>query len=100
MEQVKSTKTSPANLGLTFVYAALSKKTIALEHLRVVNSCTPALYTCAQITTFKISPMIDCIRKEPEYEEFLKNAEIRYQEEHDKVENLLHAEGVLISSTK
>ncbi|MCX6220712.1 MAG: helix-turn-helix domain-containing protein [Bacteroidia bacterium] len=100
MEQNKTTKKAPPNLGLTFGYAAIGKKAKALEHLRVVNSCAPSLYTCTQITVFKISPMIDCIRNEPEYEEFLKNAEIRYQEEHDKVEKLLSDEGILISSQK
>jgi len=95
MDQNKTTKKAPPNLGLTFAYAAIGKKAEALEHLRLVNNCTPSLYTCAQITTFKISPMIDCICKEPEYKEFLKNAEARYLEEHDKVEKLLRTEGVL-----
>ena len=71
MEQNKTTKKAAPNLGLTFGYAAIGKKEKALEHLRVVNSCTPSLYTCAQVALFKISPMIDCIRNEPEYEEFL-----------------------------
>jgi TolB-like protein/AraC-like DNA-binding protein/tetratricopeptide (TPR) repeat protein len=100
MEQNKSMKKAAPNLGLTFGYAAIGKKAKALEHLRVVNSCPPSLYTCAQITILKISPMIDCIRNEPEYNEFLKNAEVRYQEEHDKVEKLLSEEGILISSKK
>jgi hypothetical protein len=44
--------------------------------------------------------MVDCIRNEPEYKEFIKNAEARYLEEHDKVEKLLRAEGLLESSPK
>jgi tetratricopeptide (TPR) repeat protein len=96
----KPNEVSPPNLGLAFIYAARGNKAKALEYLRVVNRCTPFLYTCAQITGFKISPMVDCIRNEPEYKEFLKNAEARYLEEHDKVEKLLRAEGVLISSKK
>ena len=100
IELNKPTEVSPPNLGLTFIYAAQGKKAQALECLRVVNRCAPFLYTCAQITGFKISPMVDCIRNEPEYKEFLKNAETRYLEEHNKVENLLGAEGVLISSKK
>lgn len=94
----KPNEVSPPNLGLVFIYAALGKKAKALEHLRVVNRCTPFLYTCAQITGFKISPMVDCIRNRPEYQEFLKNAEARYQVEHNKVEKLLRTEGILISS--
>jgi len=42
--------------------------------------------------------MIDCIRKEPEYLEFLKNAEDRYMDEHDKVEKLLRTEGIINTS--
>jgi tetratricopeptide (TPR) repeat protein len=100
MEQNKTTKKAPPNLGLTYAYAAIGRKEKALEHLRLVNGCPPSLYTCAQITTFKISPMIDCIRYESEYKEFLKNAEVRYLEEHDKVEKLLASEGILLSSEK
>lgn len=98
IELNKPTEVSPPNLGLAFIYAAQGKKAQALEYLRVVNRCAPFLYTCAQITGFKISPMVDCIRNEPEYQEFLKNAEVRYQEEHNKVEKLLRTEGDLISS--
>jgi tetratricopeptide (TPR) repeat protein len=100
IELNKPKEVSPPNLGLTFIYAAQGKKAQALECLRVVNRCPPFLYTCSQITGFKISPMVDCIRNEPEYKEFLKNAETRYLEEHNKVEKLLRAEGMLISSNK
>lgn len=100
INQNKQKEVSPPNLGLAFIYAALGNKAKALKHLRVVNRCTPFLYTCAQITGFKISPMVDCIRNEPEYQKFLKNAEVRYQEEHKKVEKLLSKEGVLISSSR
>jgi len=94
----KPTKKSPPNLGLTYIYAGLGNKAKALEYIRVVNNCPPFLYTCSQIALFKISPMVDCIRKEPEYLEFLKNAEARYQEEHNQVEKLLSAEGILNAS--
>jgi tetratricopeptide (TPR) repeat protein len=100
IELNKPTKKSPPYLGIAYIYAALGNKAEALKYLREVNSCPPYLYTCAQIKLFKISPMIDCIRYEPEYKEFLKNAEARYFEEHDKVEKLLRAEGVLNSSSK
>ena len=100
IEQNKPTEISPPNLGLAFIYAAHGEKAKALEHMRAVNRCTPFLYRCAHITGLKINPMVDCIRNEPEYKEFIKNAEVRYQEEHNKVENLLRTEGVLISSKK
>ena len=100
IEQNKPTEVSPPNLGLAFIYAARGEKAKALEHMRAVNRCAPFLYRCAHITGLKINPMVDCIRNEPEYKEFLKNAEARYLEEHNKVENLLRTEGVLISSGK
>ena len=100
IEQNKPTIICSANLGLTFIYAAIGEKEKALKHLRVVNSQPSYLYLCSQISRFKISPMVDCIRNEPEYKEFLKNAESRYLKEHNKVERLLQAEGLLISTNK
>lgn len=98
IELNKPTEVSPPNLGLAYIYAARGEKAKALEHMRAVNRCAPFLYRCAHLTGLKINPMIDCIRNEPEYKEFLKNAEARYQEEHDKVEKLLRNEGILNSS--
>ena len=100
IEQNKPTEVSPPNLGLAYIYAARGEKAKALEHMRAVNRCAPYLYRCAHLTGLKINPMIDCIRNEPEYKEFIKNAEARYLEEHNKVEKLLRAEGMLISSDK
>ena len=100
IEQNKPSIICSANLGLTFIYAAVGEKEKALRHLRVVNSQPSYLYLCSQISRFKISPMVDCIRNEPEYKEFLKNAEARYLEEHNKVEKLLRREGLLISSNE
>ena len=100
IEQNKPTEVSPPNLGLAYIYAARGEKAKALEHMRAVNRCAPFLYRCAHITGLKINPMVDCIRNEPEYKEFIKNAEARYLEEHNKVEKLLRAEGMLISSNK
>ncbi|HAQ19690.1 MAG TPA: hypothetical protein DCR40_10730 [Prolixibacteraceae bacterium] len=100
IEQNKPAILCAANLGLTFIYAARGEKAKALKHLRVVNSRPSYLYISSQITRFKISPMVDCIRNEPEYQEFLKNAETRYLEEHNKVERLLRTEGLLESTGK
>lgn len=100
IEQNKPAISCAANLGLTFIYAAIGEKEKALKYLRIVNSQPSYLYLCSQISRFKISPMVDCIRNEPEYKEFLKNAESRYLKEHNKVERLLQAEGLLISTNK
>jgi TolB-like protein/AraC-like DNA-binding protein/Tfp pilus assembly protein PilF len=100
IKQYKPTEISPPNLGLAFIFAALGEKAKALEYMRAVNRCAPYLYRCAHITGLKINPMVDCIRNEPEYKEFIKNAEARYLEEHNKVEKLLQTEGILITSDK
>ena len=100
IEHVKPAVSCAANLGLTFIYAGIGEKEKALEHLRVVNSRPSYFYNRSQITRFKISPLVDCIRNEPEYGEFLKNAETRYLEEHNNVEKLLRAEGLLETSIK
>ncbi|MDP3642175.1 MAG: helix-turn-helix domain-containing protein [Bacteroidota bacterium] len=100
IEQNKPMEISPPNLGLAYIYAALGEKAKALEYMRAVNRCAPFLYRCAHITGLKINPMVDCIRNEPEYKEFIKNAEARYLEEHNKVEKLLRTEGILITSGK
>lgn len=100
IELNKPSKLYLMHLGLTYSYAGDGEKTKALEQLRILNSWDSNLYSCSQITGFKISPLLDCIRKEPEFIEFLKNAETRYQEERRKVEKLLRAEGILDSSGK
>jgi TolB-like protein/AraC-like DNA-binding protein len=100
IELNKPSKLYLMHLGLTYCYAADGEKTKALEQLRILNSWDSNLYSCSQITGFKISPLLDCIRKEPEFIEFLKNAEARYQAERRKVEKLLRAEGILDSSGK
>jgi TolB-like protein/AraC-like DNA-binding protein/Tfp pilus assembly protein PilF len=100
IELNKPSKLYLMHLGLTYSYAGDGEKTKALEQLRILNSWDSNLYSCSQITGFKISPLLDCIRKEPEFIEFLKNAEARYQEERRKVGKLLREEGILDSSGK
>jgi TolB-like protein/AraC-like DNA-binding protein len=100
IELNKPSKLYLMHLGLTYSYAADGEKAKALEQLRILNSWDSNLYSCSQITGFRISPLLDCIRKEPEFKEFLKNAETRYQEERDKIQKLLHEEDLLASSGK
>lgn len=100
IEQIKQSESNLLHLDLVYIYAAVGEKAKALKHLHLLNSLDSKLYFSSQITEFKISPMLDCIRNEPEYKEFLKNAESRYLKEHNKVERLLQAEGLLISTNR
>jgi hypothetical protein len=57
-------------------------------------------FTVFRIKDFKNCTMLDNIRQEPEFAEFIKEAEARYLKEHDKVEKLLGQEGILYSMLK
>jgi hypothetical protein len=53
--------------------------------------------TIFRVKDFKNCTMLDNIRHEPGFAEYLKEAEARYHIEHDKVERLLVQEGILSS---
>jgi hypothetical protein len=48
------------------------------------------------VMLLKKFPMFDNIRSEPEYQDYLMEAEKHYLAEHGKVEELLRKEGILI----
>jgi TolB-like protein/AraC-like DNA-binding protein/Tfp pilus assembly protein PilF len=87
-----------AYLVLAKIYSARDEKAKALEYLKKVNESMGSVILRTQDS--KNCAMFDNIRQEPEFIEFLKNTEARYQEEHNKVEKLLRAEGILDSSGK
>jgi hypothetical protein len=55
-------------------------------------------FTIIRIKDYKNCTMLDNIRREPGFEEYLNEAAAKYKKEHDKVEELLRKEGILISS--
>ena len=100
LEQNKTSKSCDIHLRLTYIYAARGEEAKALEHLRIINTCDSKLYACLQISQCKLSPMLDCIRQEPEFIRFLKNAEARFLEDHNRIEKQLHEEGIIDNSVK
>jgi tetratricopeptide (TPR) repeat protein len=85
-----------AHLTLAKIYSVLGEKEKALENLQKVKDCMG--FTIIRIKDYKNCTMLDNIRQEPGFEEYLNEAAARYKKEHDKVEKLLRKEGILISS--
>lgn len=84
-----------ANMVLTKIYSARNENAKAMACLKnVKNSMHLSIF---RIKDFKNCTMLDNIRHEPGFEEFLKEAEARYKKEHDNVEQLLRKEGILAS---
>jgi tetratricopeptide (TPR) repeat protein len=80
---------------LTCTWAARGNKEKALENLRLLRKNYRA--TDLQVVTFlKYFPMLDNIRNEPEFQEYLKEAENHYYAEHKKVEKLLREKGIIM----
>jgi TolB-like protein/AraC-like DNA-binding protein/Flp pilus assembly protein TadD len=87
--------TCRAYLALVKIYAARNEKAKALEYLQKVKDSMGSAFF--RIKDFKNCTMLDNIRNEPGFAEYLKEAETRYRNEHDKVEKLLSQEGILNS---
>ncbi len=66
----------------------------ALGYLRELRNNYPA--SDLQVVTFlKLFPMFDNIRNEPEFQDYLREAENHYLSERQKVEKLLKEEGII-----
>ena len=87
--------TCMANMILAKIYSARDEKAKALEYLMKVEDNMGSAFF--RIKDFKNCTMLDNIRHEPGFAEYLKDAEDRYQKEHDKVAKLLRQEGILSS---
>jgi TolB-like protein/AraC-like DNA-binding protein len=84
-----------AYMTLAKIYSARNEKTQAMGYLKKVKDSMGS--TIFRVKDFKNCTMLDNIRLEPGFEEYLKEAEARYQKEHDKVEKILRQEGILSS---
>lgn len=74
--------------------AAWDQKEKALENLRKLRKNYPA--SDLQVVTFlKRFPMFENIRNEPEFQDYLLEAETHYLSERQKVEKLLREEGII-----
>jgi len=79
---------------LTATWAAKGNRDKAMYYLRILRENW--LANDLQVVTFlKYFPMLDNIRSEPEFQEYLKEAENHYNAEHKKVEKLLREEGII-----
>lgn len=91
--QNQSSDNCVAYLALAKIYSARNEKTKAMENLRKVEDSLGS--TIFRVKDFKNCTMLDNIRNEPGFAEYIKVAETRYRKEHDKVEKLLAREGIL-----
>jgi TolB-like protein/AraC-like DNA-binding protein len=79
---------------LTTIAAVRDEKEKALGYLRELRINFPA--SDLQVVTFlKFFPMFDNIRNEPEFQDYLHEAENHYLSERSKVEILLKKEGII-----
>ena len=79
---------------LTCIYSALGEKSKAMEYFRLSQS--EKAFDLQRLTLLKHCPMLSNIRDEPEFQEFIRKLEIRYQTERKKVEELLREEGIIV----
>jgi tetratricopeptide (TPR) repeat protein len=79
---------------LTSIYAVRGNKIKAMEYMRQLrkNYLANDLQVVFLLKNF---PMFDNIRNEPEFQDYLHEAEIHYLEEHKKVETILRKEGII-----
>jgi tetratricopeptide (TPR) repeat protein len=85
-------------LTLVKIYSARNDRVHAIEYLHKVRECIGS--TVLRVKDFKNCTMLDNIRKEPEFALYLRDAEQRYRDEHDKVAEILLREGILVASSK
>ncbi|MFY9153207.1 MAG: helix-turn-helix domain-containing protein [Prolixibacteraceae bacterium] len=85
-----------AYMTLAKIHSVRNEKTKAMKYLQKAKKSMGS--TVYRIKDFKNCTMFDNIRNEPGFTEYLKEAEFRYNSEHEKVAKLLANEEVLISS--
>lgn len=81
-----------AYLTLAKIYSVRNEKVKALKNLQKTKDCMGSIII--RIKDYKNCTMFDNIRHEPEFAQYLEEAEAKYRKEHDKVEKLLFAEGI------
>jgi tetratricopeptide (TPR) repeat protein len=93
IEQNQPGESCIAWLNLTKIYSVLNQKDLALESLRKAKELMK--FTVIRIKDFKNCTMLDNIRDEPEFDDFIREGEAKYQAEHKKVEKLLKEKGII-----
>lgn len=87
-----------AYMTLAKVNSVRNEKAKAMEYLQKAKTSMGS--TVYRIKDFKNCTMFDNIRNEPGFAEYLNEAELRYNTEHEKVARLLAKEGILASAKK
>jgi len=81
------------NYNLAGVHAFKGEKELALENLRAFNQLDKIPLWWLQI--FRIDPLFDNIRDEPEFQQILRDCEAKYQAEHERVRQWLEENDML-----
>jgi TolB-like protein/AraC-like DNA-binding protein/Tfp pilus assembly protein PilF len=78
---------------LASIYAFLGDKEKAYENLRLFNQ--RQIMHSWYVSFIKNDYLFDCIKDEPEFQQIVKNAEAKYQEEHERVRQWLEENEML-----
>ena len=78
---------------LAGVYAFKGDKEKAFENLRIFNQ--KKRMQMVDVLLFKIDPLLDRIRDEPEFQQILSDVEAKYQAEHERVRQWLEENDML-----
>jgi tetratricopeptide (TPR) repeat protein len=78
---------------LSGIYAALGDKENALKYVKMLKEME--VIRGEYVLDLKFWPWFDIIREEPEFKDILKDAESKYQREHERVKKLLIREGII-----
>jgi tetratricopeptide (TPR) repeat protein len=79
--------------NLAGVYAFLGEKDKAYENLRIFNQ--NQIMAFWMVWYIKKDPLFDSIRDEPEFQEIVRDVEVKYQAEHERVRKWLEEQGML-----
>jgi TolB-like protein len=79
--------------SLASAYAERGEKSKSFKFLENYNQ--KKVISLWDLTMFKQNPVFDSLREEPEFKKFLKDAETKYQAEHERVRKWLEEQGKL-----
>jgi TolB-like protein/AraC-like DNA-binding protein len=89
IEEKKENTTCIAYLRLMEIYSAMDNTKKALEYLRLYNTCNDFSISPFSLNNYKMHPIFENMRKEPEFQQFIKKHDDRIQPEMKKIEKIL-----------
>jgi TolB-like protein/AraC-like DNA-binding protein len=78
---------------LAGVYAFRGERYKAYENLRIFNH--KPIMSSWMVSLIKTDPLFDTIRGEPEFQQIIRDVEVKYQAEHERVRKWLEEQGML-----